>query len=165
MYELGKRSIEVLRGVRYTLRAVVYSAIQSTTVDFTVLEGLRSSERQLELWLSKASKLNGIPKGETRDGYNGTGVSSHQFGEAVDLGAYVAGSVRWDWNLYFRIARAVRKAAIEKGTPIIWGGVWDRTLNSISGDLEEEMHQYALRMRKLGKKPFHDGPHFQLAKG
>lgn len=164
MYKLGKSSIERLRGVHSNLYAVVETAIRLTTVDFTVLEGLRSSERQLELWLSKASKLNGIPKGETRDGYNGTGVGSHQIGEAVDLGAFVAGSVRWDWNLYFRIARAVRKAAIEKGVPIIWGGVWDRTLNSLSDDLEEEMHQYALRMRKLGKKPFHDGPHFQLAK-
>lgn len=162
MYKLGKRSLERLNGLN-SIHKVVRRAIELTEVDFTVLEGLRDLATQLEYWKRGASKLNGVPKGERFENIIGTGISSHQKGEAVDLGAYVSGSVRWDWPLYFKIASAMRKAAIELKVPVIWGGVWDRKLNSLTDDLEEEMHQYALRRRKLGKKPFHDGPHFQTA--
>ncbi len=49
MFKLGKRSIERLQGVHPDLVRVVERAIDLTTVDFTVLEGLRSPERQQTL--------------------------------------------------------------------------------------------------------------------
>ena len=53
MFKLGKRSIERLQGVHPDLVKVVERAIDLSPVDFTVLEGLRSPERD-----RKSTRLN-----------------------------------------------------------------------------------------------------------
>ena len=120
MYVLSKKSLDRLTGVHPDLVRVVKRAIEITTVDFAVLEGVRSKARQEQLVKAGASQ---------------TMNSRHLTGHAVDLGAYVSGSVRWDWPLYHKIADAVKHAAAELGVPIEWGGDW---------------------------RKFKDGPHFQL---
>lgn len=106
---LGKRSVSRLKGVHPDLIKVVKRAIEITTVDFTVLEGVRTRARQKKLFDAGASK---------------TMNSRHLTGHAVDLGAYVGGRVSWDWPLYYRIAEAMKKAAAEFDVPIVWGGDW-----------------------------------------
>jgi len=108
-YVLGKRSRSRLDGVHPDLVRVVERAIEITEVDFTVLEGLRSEERQRRLVAAKASK---------------TMRSRHLTGHAVDLGAYVDGRVAWDWPLYHVIAKAMKQAARELKIPVEWGGDW-----------------------------------------
>ena len=108
-YALGERSRQRLEGVHPDLVQVVERAIQITPVDFTVLEGLRTIQRQQEL----------LAPGATT-----TLKSRHLTGHAVDLGALVGGKVRWDWPLYHKIAAAVKQAAKEVGVPIEWGGDW-----------------------------------------
>ena len=108
-YALGERSRQRLEGVHPDLVQVVERAIQITPVDFTVLEGLRTIQRQQELLASGATT---------------TLKSRHLTGHAVDLGALVGGKVRWDWPLYHKIAAAVKQAAKEVGVPIEWGGDW-----------------------------------------
>ena len=111
MFKLGKRSIERLQGVHPDLVRVVERAIDLTPVDFTVLEGLRSPERQKILVASGASQtLN----------------SRHITGHAVDLGAWVDNQVDWSWPLYHQIANAMKAAATELGIPIVWGGDWKK---------------------------------------
>lgn len=145
---LSKKSLSRLEGVHDDLVRVVKRAIEFTQIDFTVLEGVRSKARQAQLVASGASK--------TMD-------SRHLTGHAVDLAAYVAGSPRWDWPLYHKLAEAVQQAAIELGTPVVWGGVWDKLLNDL-GDTEDEVAQYVVRRKALGKKAFIDGPHFELSR-
>lgn len=77
-YRLGKRSRQHLVGVHPDLVRVVERAINITSVDFTVLEGLRAIERQRRLLSSGAST---------------TLRSRHLTGHAVDLGAWVDGTV------------------------------------------------------------------------
>jgi peptidoglycan L-alanyl-D-glutamate endopeptidase CwlK len=109
MYSLGTRSKQRLTGVHADLVRVVERAIEITTVDFTVLEGLRTPERQKALRDAGASQtLN----------------SRHITGHAVDLGALIDGEVRWDWPLYYKIAAAMKEAAKELNVPIVWGGDW-----------------------------------------
>lgn len=109
MFKLGKRSIERLQGVHPDLVRVVERAIELSTVDFTVLEGLRTPERQQTLVASGASQtLN----------------SRHITGHAVDLGAWVDNQVDWSWPLYAKIANAMKAAANELGVAILWGGDW-----------------------------------------
>lgn len=109
MYSLGPRSQARLKGVHPDLVKVVERAIKITTVDFTVLEGLRTLERQKVLKEAGASQtLN----------------SRHLTGHAVDLGAWVDNEVRWDWPLYAKINAAMREAAKQLNVPIIWGGGW-----------------------------------------
>lgn len=109
MYKLGPRSKQRLKGVHPDMVRVVERAIEITTVDFTVLEGLRDPERQKALVDAGASQtLN----------------SRHITGHAVDLGAWVGDEVRWDWPLYHRIAAAMKDAAKQEGVQIVWGGDW-----------------------------------------
>lgn len=109
MFHLGPRSMMRLKGVHPDLVKVVERAIEITPVDFTVLEGLRSPERQKELVAAGASQsLN----------------SRHITGHAVDLGAWVDDQVDWSWPLYHKIARAMKAAASELGVDIEWGGDW-----------------------------------------
>jgi peptidoglycan L-alanyl-D-glutamate endopeptidase CwlK len=109
MYRLGTRSKQRLNGVHPDLVRVVERAIEITTVDFTVLEGLRAPERQKTLVEAGASQtLN----------------SRHITGHAVDLGAWVEGEVRWDWPLYHKIAAAMKDASQQVNVPIEWGGDW-----------------------------------------
>ena len=119
-FKLSQKSLDRLSGVHPDLVAVVKRAIEITDVDFAVLEGVRSKARQEQLIKAGASQ---------------TMRSRHLTGHAVDLGAYVGGSVRWDWPLYDKIALAMKAAALELQVAIEWGGDW---------------------------KSFKDGPHFQL---
>jgi peptidoglycan LD-endopeptidase CwlK len=109
MYKLGDRSLMRLQGVHPDLVKVVKHAIEISTVDFTVLEGLRSPQRQKVLVEAGSSQtLN----------------SRHITGHAVDLGAWVDDQVDWSWPLYAKIAGAMKLAAAECKIPIEWGGDW-----------------------------------------
>lgn len=119
-FSLSQKSKDRLSGVHPDLIKVVNRAIEITTCDFAVIEGVRSKARQEQLVKAGASQ---------------TMKSRHLTGHAVDLGAYVNGSVRWDWPLYNQLADAMKKAAAELKIPLEWGGDW-ATLK--------------------------DGPHFQL---
>jgi peptidoglycan L-alanyl-D-glutamate endopeptidase CwlK len=109
MFSLGARSRSRLKGVHPVLVKVVERAIQLSTIDFTVLEGVRTIERQKILVNSGASQ---------------TMNSRHLTGHAVDLGAWIEDEVRWDWPLYAQINEAMQKAAKELGISVIWGGGW-----------------------------------------
>jgi peptidoglycan L-alanyl-D-glutamate endopeptidase CwlK len=90
---------------------VVERAIEISVVDFTVLEGLRTPQRQKLLMESGASQtLN----------------SRHITGHAVDLGAWIDDEVRWDWPLYHKIAATMKTAAKELETKIVCGADWKR---------------------------------------
>jgi peptidoglycan L-alanyl-D-glutamate endopeptidase CwlK len=98
-----------MAGLHPDLKKVMNQAILATDLDFTVLEGLRSLERQKQMVESGASTtLN----------------SRHLDGHAVDIAPFVGGEVRWDWPLYYKLAVIVKAAAKEVGVPIEWGGDW-----------------------------------------
>jgi len=106
-YKLGTRSLQNLSGVHPDLVAVVKRAIQITSQDFTVIEGVRNIERQRQLVAKGASK---------------TMNSRHITGHAVDM-------VPWpvDWNDLERfkvVSEAMKEAAEELNIPIVWGGDW-----------------------------------------
>ena len=109
MFKLSARSLSRLKGVHPDLVRVVHRAIQNSTVDFAVLEGLRTLERQQQLVKAGASL---------------TLKSRHLTGHAVDLGAMVDGKIRWDWPLYYKIAEAMKDAARDLKVSITWGGDW-----------------------------------------
>ena len=108
-FYLGQKSMEKLQGVHPDLVNVVKLALLKSPVDFTVIEGLRTLERQKELVAAGASRtLN----------------SRHLTGHAVDLAAVVGKEVRWDWPLYSKIAEAMKEAGVELKVNIQWGGDW-----------------------------------------
>jgi len=110
MFKLSETSLYKLNKVHPDLVAIVKRAIQLSTVDFTVTEGIRTIERQKELVKSGASKtLN----------------SRHLTGHAVDLAPFIGGKIRWDWPPFYQIAEAMKQAAKELKIPLEWGGDWE----------------------------------------
>ena len=147
-FALSQRSLNNLIGVQPALVAVVKRAIQLTTVDFGVTEGVRTTARQAELVASGASQ---------------TMNSRHLTGHAVDLMAYIGDRASWELNLYDNIAEAMKQAAIELNTPVKWGAAW--TVKDICkwyGTMESAMNSYIDERRKQGQRPFIDAPHFEL---
>lgn len=108
-FKLGLKSLYNLRGVHPDLVKVVKRAIAISEVDFTVIEGVRSKDRQRQLLQHGASQ---------------TINSRHLTGHAVDLGALVGGKLSWSWPLYEKISTAMLLAAKELSIPIVWGGSW-----------------------------------------
>lgn len=106
MYILSQRSKNKLQGVHPDLVAVVKRAINLTTQDFMVIEGMRTLERQEEL----------VAKGASQ-----TMNSRHLTGHAVDLAPY---PLAWDWPLFYPIADAMKLAAKELDVDLEWGGDW-----------------------------------------
>jgi len=147
-YVLSRRSRSNLEGVHPDLVKVVERAIEITACDFMVAEGLRSLERQREL---------------VANGDSWTLDSRHLTGHAVDLWAYVAGDISWNWDHYFTIATAMRKAAKELGVSLRWGGLWDDKLEHTYRPLEPLQDDYVASFRsRHGRSPKLDGPHFEL---
>ena len=56
-FKLGKHSLAELKGVHPDLVAVVNYAIELTEIDFSVHDGLRSREEQMEYFRTGASQL------------------------------------------------------------------------------------------------------------
>lgn len=106
-FKLSQRSLNNLKGVDEDLVAVVKRAIEITEIDFGVTEGIRTLDRQEELFKKGLSK---------------TMKSKHLIGRAVDLVAYVDGKVSWEKEYYYPIALAMERAAIELQVDIRWGG-------------------------------------------
>lgn len=108
--KFGSRSIKSMVGIHPDLRRVLDRALQDSPIDFTVIEGLRTQERQKQLVASGASQ---------------TMNSRHITGHAVDLLPIGPdGKGAFDWPLYHQLAPAIKAAAASEGVAIIWGGDW-----------------------------------------
>lgn len=148
MFKLSNRSLSRLEGVNSHLVKVVKRAIELTSVDFAVTEGLRTLERQQKL----------VAQGRSQ-----TLNSKHILGNAVDLTAWVDGEPCWELNVYDEIADAMKKAAIENNVPIRWGGSWHiDNICEWKGSMEDAMNAYVDLRRSQGRRPFIDGPHFEI---
>ena len=132
-FKLGKTSIARLKGVDKTLVNIVKRAIEISEVDFSVLEGVRTLERQRELYA----------QGRTAPGkiVTWTMKSKHIDGKAVDLVPYPL-----DWNdlsKFDKIRNAMFQAAKEQDVNLRWGADWNG-----NGEYRE--------------KGEYDSPHFEL---
>lgn len=127
--DLPSTAQDKLRGVHNALAAVIHEAAVRSEVPFTVIEGLRSKERQAQLVKAGASKTND---------------SRHLTGHAVDLwpldpatdrplpsdAAFPRGSAAAKaadarlWSDLRKIAASVKAVARQQGVQLEWGGDW-----------------------------------------
>lgn len=124
-YILSSRSKSKLLGVHPDLVRVVELAIRITEQDFTVLEGVRTKERQAQL---------------VQEGRSQTANSRHLTGHAVDLGAWVRDRVGWDPKDYVHIAVAMKEAARQCDVPIVWGGDWKTFKDYVHFELDRRTY-------------------------
>jgi peptidoglycan L-alanyl-D-glutamate endopeptidase CwlK len=148
MWKFSERSIGNLVGVKPILAEITHHALALSAVDFAVIEGVRTLERQKKLF---------------EDGASQTMQSKHLDGSAVDLMAYIGDRASWEIAFYDEIAEAMRMAARERGVALRWGAAWNvPDITKWTGTMEQAYNFYVDARRAAGRRPFIDGPHFEL---
>ena len=121
MPKFGKRSRERMRGVDSRLINVMNELIK--LMDVTIIEGLRTKERQEELVAKGASK---------------TKFSKHIEGKALDVAPYPI-----DWEnrdgLYY-MGGMIRGIAQQLGYDIRYGGDWDSDGQTKDNNFDDLVH-------------------------
>lgn len=152
-FRFSEKSLNKLKGVHPDLIRVAKRAIEITKVDFGVTCGMRSVKEQERLVADGASQT-----------MNSKHLPQHdKYSHAIDVLAYIGSRHSWELNLYDEIADAMRQAAIELDVQIRWGAAWHiDDIRTFDGTMEEAMMEYIDLRRSQGKRPFLDGPHFEL---
>lgn len=109
MFSFSKRSLDNLKGVHPDLVKVMMGSIKASEIDFAIIEGLRTLERQKQM---------------VAEGKSQTLNSKHLQGKAVDFMCYINGVGTWEGKYYKQVSDIVKKIAHNLNIPIIWGGDW-----------------------------------------
>ena len=109
MYSLGSKSIERLKGVHPDMVKVIEEAIKESPLDFSITEGLRTPERQQQLF---------------NEGKSQTLRSRHITGHAVDIAVLIDGKITWEFPKYQLVSDHIKTVAKSLNIPIVWGGDW-----------------------------------------
>ena len=121
MPRFGKRSGEKMKGVDSRLINVMNELIK--LMDVTIIEGLRTKERQEELVAKGASK---------------TKFSKHIEGKALDLSPYPI-----DWENrdgFYYMGGMIRGIAQQLGYDIRYGGDWDSDGQTKDNNFDDLVH-------------------------
>ena len=121
MPKFGKRSRERMRGVDSRLINVMNELIK--LMDVTIIEGLRTKERQEELVAKGASK---------------TKFSKHIEGKALDVSPYPI-----DWENrdgFYYMGGMIRGIAQQLGYDIRYGGDWDSDGQTKDNNFDDLVH-------------------------
>ena len=152
-FKLSTRSKNNLVGVHPDMVAVVERAIELTKVDFGVTYGVRSLAEQERL----------VASGRSQTMKSKHLIQDSGYSHAVDVVAYDGSDVVWEINVYDDICDAFKQAAEEKGVAVKWGAAWSEgDIRSYEGTAEDAMNAYIDLRRGQGRRPFIDGPHFEL---
>jgi peptidoglycan L-alanyl-D-glutamate endopeptidase CwlK len=121
MPKFGKKSQERLRGVNSELVNVLFELVK--IMDVTIIEGVRSQERQDRL----------VAEGKSK-----TKFSKHITGRAVDLAPY---PIDWeDRDRFHYMGGMLRGIAHQMGVKVRWGGDWDGDGETRDNNFDDLVH-------------------------
>jgi peptidoglycan L-alanyl-D-glutamate endopeptidase CwlK len=152
-FKFGQISIARLGSLLPALRSVVNTAINLSTVDFMVLQTVRTIQEQQAAVASGHSRTMQSKHLRQPDG----------FAHAVDLGVWKDGKVDWTFEHYAAIALAMDKAATQLGHAehIRWGCAWDRVLSDFGSDEPSYLAEAKAYATRHAGSDLLDAPHFE----
>ncbi len=112
--KLSKLSLQRLRGVNPKLISVVLLACLDSDFRINVSEGVRSKERQIQMFNEGKSKTKNGKHLIQADGY----------GAAVDLYPITDDGKAVDWGGFQKLVDAMKSAAADLGVAITCGHEW-----------------------------------------
>lgn len=124
-YKFGAKSLEKLSTVHPDLQRLFKEVITNSPYDFSITEGVRSLERQKELYDAKKST---------------TMNSRHLTGKAVDIAVIVDGKITWDIRTYKAVADHIKAIAKLMQIPIVWGGDWKSFVDGPHFELDKKVY-------------------------
>lgn len=117
----GQKSRENLKGVDARLVNVFNEVVKH--FDCTILDGVRTKERQAEL----------VAQGKSK-----TMASKHIEGQALDVAPY---PVDWnDTNRFYYFSGFVMGVASQMGIKVRWGGDWNNDKNLKDNKFDDLVH-------------------------
>lgn len=128
MYSLSAKSLTRLHGVHPDLIAVAKRAIELTRIDFGISEGVRTTDRQYQLYA----------EGKSDTLHSKHLLQDSGYGHAIDVFAYVNGKVTWANKYYGPIVQAFITAATESETQLRFGHLWQDFHDSVHIELNSE---------------------------
>lgn len=146
-FRFSERSNNKLDQVDENLARVFRHIIKKSPFDLTILEGIRSIERQEELFKSGKSR---------------TMKSKHLKGEALDVGVWDNGKVSWDLEKYIMVADCVNiylPEVILDRWSLRWGGAWQAKFPNANQTASEMMEEYE---NSSGGNAFIDAVHWEI---
>jgi peptidoglycan L-alanyl-D-glutamate endopeptidase CwlK len=125
MFSFGAASKSKLVGVHPELIRVAERAIQISSVDFGISEGVREYARQVELVAQKKSTTL-----HSKHLIQGTG-----FAHAIDVFAFINGKASFQWKYYGPIVQAFIEAGTALGVQLRFGHLWKDFTDSVHIEL------------------------------
>ena len=126
MPKFHQRSLANLDTVHPDLKRVMLEAIENTPFDFGITEGLRTKERQQQLF---------------NEGKSQTLNSRHLTGNAVDIVIFIDNKVTWDLKYYKVLSEHIKAVAKLNDVPIVWGGDWKSFVDAVHFELDRKVYK------------------------
>jgi peptidoglycan L-alanyl-D-glutamate endopeptidase CwlK len=115
-FKFSKRSLDNLKGVHPLMVKLMHASITNAPIDFVITEGVRTTERQQELFKQGKSKCDGI-KNKSKHQKKADG-----YGHAVDL--YPLPIQYKNIKPYIILSEHIKKVAKQLNINIEYGGDW-----------------------------------------
>jgi peptidoglycan L-alanyl-D-glutamate endopeptidase CwlK len=125
MFKFGERSLKNLQGVHPDLEMLMLQSIKDSPYDFAITEGVRSPERQRELYAQGKSL---------------TLMSRHLTGKAVDIMIYANGKGTWELKYYKEVTDHIKLKAKELDVSIICGIDWRSFVDAVHVELSKSRY-------------------------
>lgn len=125
------RSARNLIGVHKDLVKVFNLARQRSEVRFVIIEGVRTLERQKQLYAQGASKTLNSRHIPGADG----------LAKAMDFAPIGSnGQIAFDWPLYWKVGPVIEAAAKELGVAVVWGARWSTFKDGPHVELDRKVY-------------------------
>lgn len=145
-FTFGPSSLAKLEGIHPDLHKLCMAAIDFSYMDFGIIEGLRTKDRQAHL---------------VKDGKSQTMNSRHITGHAIDFMPYYQGKYLDAWPYFYPVADAFAAVSKTLNIPIVWGSSWGFKLIHFNFAQASQDAYIRQKIRK-GQTLFLDGPHIEL---